>query len=63
MLTKDANKVFSEVDSAQQLLGYNVQNCGCCKILLHPKWGSSVYPASIFTNAPVSDVKALLVNE
>jgi hypothetical protein len=60
MLTPNANKVFSEVDSAQQLLGYDVQNCGCCKVLLHPKWGSAVYPASIFTNAPICEVKALL---
>ena len=60
MLTRGANKVFSEVDCAQQLLGYSVQNCGCCKVLLHPKWGSAVYPASVFTNAPVDEVKSLL---
>ena len=58
MLTKDANKVFSEVDSAQQLLGYAVMNCGCCKVLLHPSWGSAVYPASIFTNAPTEEIEA-----
>jgi hypothetical protein len=52
MITREANKVYSEVDGAQQLLGYGVHNAGCCKILLHPKWGSSVYPASIFTTAP-----------
>jgi len=63
MLTKDANKVFSEVDSAQQLLGYSVQNCGCCKVLLHPQWGSAVYPASMFTNAPLEVVKSLLFEE
>ncbi len=62
MLTKDANKVFSEVDSAQQLLGYAVQNCGCCKVLLHPKWGSAVYPASIFTTAPMELVNQILDN-
>ena len=52
MITREANKVYSEVDGAQQLLGYGVHNAGCCKILLHPKWGSSVYHASIFTTAP-----------
>jgi hypothetical protein len=57
MLTKDANKVFSEVDSAQQLLGYAVMNAGCCKVLLHPAWGSAVYPATIFTTAPVEVVE------
>ena len=56
MITKDANKVFSEVDSAQQLLGYSVMNAGCCKVLLHPSWGSAVYPATIFTNATTEEV-------
>jgi hypothetical protein len=52
MLNQTCNKVFSEVDGAQQLLGYSVMNAGCCKVLLHPQWGSAVYPASIFTKAP-----------
>jgi hypothetical protein len=60
MITRDANKVFSEVDSAQQLLGYSVHNCGCCKVLLHPVWGSAVYPASIFTTAPLEVVLHIL---
>jgi hypothetical protein len=54
MLTSDCNKPFDEVQSAQTLLsekGFSVMNAGCCKILLHPKWGSSVYPTSMFTNA------------
>ena len=55
IVTSNANKVFSEVDSAMQLLGYATQNCGCCKVLLHPKWSSAVYPATIFTTAP-SDI-------
>jgi hypothetical protein len=52
MLHQESQKVFSEVDSAIQLLGYATQNCGCCKVLLHPNWGSAVYPATIFTNLP-----------
>lgn len=51
MITSDCNKVFGEVQSAEVLLNYNTMNCGCCKVLLHPTWGSSVYPASIFTTA------------
>jgi hypothetical protein len=44
----DGNKVYSEVDGFQVLLGYATQNAGCCKILLHPTWGSAVYPATAF---------------
>lgn len=61
MITRDANKVYSEVDGAQQLLGYAVQNAGCCKVLLHPTWNSSVYPASIFTTAPPEALTAELL--
>lgn len=31
-------------------------NAGCCKVLLHPQWGSAVYPATLFTTAPVAIV-------
>ena len=48
----DGNQLYGEVDGFQALLGYRTQNANCCKILLHPKWGSAVYPASMFTNAP-----------
>ena len=48
----DGNKIYGEVDGFQALLGYHTQNANCCKILLHPKWGSAVYPATLFTNAP-----------
>lgn len=54
------NKVYSEVDGMQLLLQYRVMNAGSCKVLLHPQWGSSVYPASLFCNAPADVVKKLL---
>ena len=56
MLTPNTTKVFSEVDCMQILLHYSTMDAGMCKILLHPKWGSSVYPASAFTNAPPNEV-------
>mmetsp|Transcript_71081 Transcript_71081/g.139622 ORF Transcript_71081/g.139622 Transcript_71081/m.139622 type:complete len:200 (+) Transcript_71081:17-616(+) len=56
----EGQNMFNEVDCAQTLLGYSVQNAGCCKIILHPQWGSAVYPASIFTTAPVDAVLAAL---
>ena len=38
------------------LCSYKTNNAGGCKILLHPKWESAVYPASIFTTAPAEMV-------
>ena len=57
----DGNKIYGEVDGFQALLGYRTQNANCCKILLHPRWGSAVYPASMFTNAP-SEIVVQVVN-
>jgi hypothetical protein len=37
-----------------------VQNAGCCKIILHPRWGAAVYPATLFTAAPGEVVVAAL---
>ena len=60
MLSRDCNKVYSEVDSMQVLLNYRAYNAGFCKILVHPKWGSSVYPATMFVRAKREDVVQLL---
>lgn len=30
------------------------------QIILHPRWGSSVYPASMFTKAPAEAVQAAI---
>lgn len=57
MLTPDTTKVYSEVDGMQLLLHYRTMDAGMCKVLLHPKWGSAVYPASAFTDAPIEEVR------
>jgi hypothetical protein len=60
MLTENCNKVYSEVDGMECCLGYKSYNAGFCKILMHPKWQSAVYPASIFVCAPRRFVLELL---
>ena len=32
----------------------------CLQIILHPKWGSNVYPASLFAKAPLAAVVAAI---
>ncbi|CAB9510202.1 homocystinuria type D homolog, mitochondrial [Seminavis robusta] len=60
MITTDCNKVYSEVDGMECLLHYKSHNAGFCKVLTHPKWGSAVYPATIFAYAPKQVVIRLL---
>lgn len=54
MVNKDSQQIYGEVDALVTLLNYQTINTGCCKIALHPTWGSAMYPASIFTKAPVT---------
>lgn len=56
MVHRETGNVYGEVEALCTLLGYQTQNAGCCKVILHPKWGSSVYPASMFAKAPVEAV-------
>jgi hypothetical protein len=60
MISLNCNKVYSEVDGMEVMLNYKSYNAGFCKILTHPKWGSAVYPATIFTHAPADIVKGLM---
>ncbi|KAI9217968.1 hypothetical protein BC828DRAFT_389870 [Blastocladiella britannica] len=54
MLTAPGPSLYPDVHGAQALLRYDVMNVGCCKVLLHPTWGSKVYPATCFSTAPAS---------
>ncbi|KAI7822328.1 hypothetical protein BC939DRAFT_503836 [Gamsiella multidivaricata] len=45
--------VYPDVEGCQLLLRYDFQNAGCCKVLLHPNWGSKIYPATFFTTSPL----------
>mmetsp|Transcript_15720 Transcript_15720/g.32208 ORF Transcript_15720/g.32208 Transcript_15720/m.32208 type:complete len:210 (-) Transcript_15720:42-671(-) len=62
MLTLGCNKVYSEVDGMECLLNYKAHNAGFCKILTHPKWGSAVYPATIFAFCPVTVANQILAS-
>jgi len=41
-------------------LNYKSYSAGFCKILTHPRWGSAVYPATIFAYAPRSYIENLM---
>lgn len=60
MINKSNGSVYSEVDAFSTLLQYKTANAGCCKVLLHPEWGSYVYPASFFAKAPLEVLKAAI---
>ena len=47
----------------QLLLRYRTQSCGGCKIVLHPDWHTRFYPASMFTTAPLADIRAAIATK
>lgn len=51
--SKHRNEVLTETDDRFNQLGFEVEDLGCCKVLLHKYWKSNVFVGVIFTNAPV----------
>ena len=62
MVHKDSQSIYGEVDALVTLLNYQTTNSGCCKVVLHPQWGSAVYPASLFTKAPLDALRAAVAD-
>lgn len=59
-IAQESPAVYDEVAGCQALLKYDIHQTGPCKILLHPTWGSAVYPATLVTDAPLDRVSSLL---
>ncbi len=53
--------VYDEVGGLAALRGFATANAGCCKVVLHPRWGAAVYPATLFARAPAEAVVAAVV--
>ena len=60
--TKHSHSVYPEVDAFEALLKWKTFTAGGCKVLSHPEWQTSVYPATLFARAPL-EVLLEVVNE
>jgi len=47
------NETLFDTDDRLNQLGFQVEDLGCCKVLMHKEWNSNVFVGMIFTNAPV----------
>jgi hypothetical protein len=56
--TTPSQVVYPEVDAFETLLRYRAYSAGGCRIVSHPRWGTAVYPASLFARAPADRVEA-----
>ncbi|KAJ1856879.1 hypothetical protein GGH12_000116 [Coemansia sp. RSA 1822] len=60
LFTTCGPSLYPDVEGAEVLLRYAPLNLGMCFVLLHPQWGTHVYPATAFTLAPASIVQQTL---
>ncbi|MDX2216578.1 MAG: methylmalonic aciduria and homocystinuria type D protein [Oculatellaceae cyanobacterium bins.114] len=52
ILSSPGSLMLDDVAIARTVLGYASLNHGDCSILLHPTWGSAVYPSTLISSAP-----------
>eukprot|EP00466_Bigelowiella_natans_P007745 jgi/Bigna1/47537/estExt_Genewise1.C_150116 len=57
VLGTQGSSTYNEVEGMQLLLRYKFQQVGMCKVILHPRWGQRIYPASMFTVAPLEQIQ------
>lgn len=52
LLSLPGTLMLDDVAIARTTLGYTTLDHGNCSILLHPTWGSAVYPSTLISSAP-----------
>jgi Methylmalonic aciduria and homocystinuria type D protein len=60
LLSSPGTLMLDNVAIAHTALGYGTLDYGNCSILLHPTWGSAVYPSTLISSAPCSVLADLL---
>ena len=61
MIADNRNFTYSEVEGAQMILpGIRTVQVGMCRMIDHPKWGMHCYPATMFTNLSVEQIKPII---
>lgn len=49
-----SNTTMFETDEKFRLLGFRIEDLGCCKVISHRDFGRNVFVGTIFTNAHAS---------
>ena len=57
------NCIYPDVDGSVSLLKYGTVQVGCCRVLVHPNYGTRNYPATLFVKGPLETVKRILLSQ
>eukprot|EP00158_Paraphelidium_tribonemae_P004220 Partr_v1_DN26647_c3_g1_i1_m69348 putative Uncharacterized conserved protein (DUF2246) len=60
MLSARSTSYYPDVYGSQRLLGYETINCGCCNVISHPKYGTQIYPSTMFVWCPTAVLEQVL---
>eukprot|EP00834_Sanchytrium_tribonematis_P001210 NODE_27_length_39007_cov_1.590650.p25 type:complete len:170 gc:universal NODE_27_length_39007_cov_1.590650:14761-15270(+) len=52
IIGSNSNNVYADANGCERLLKMDVVSIGCCKLVSHKKWGTNIYPFTLFTTAP-----------
>ena len=50
-----SNTTMFETDDKYRLLGFRIEDLGCCKVICHKEFGRKVFVGTIFTSVPSSN--------
>merc|ERR1711997_1086616 len=49
---RNSNTTMFETDDKYRLLGFRIEDLGCCKVICHKEFGRKVFVGTIFTSVP-----------
>ena len=53
-MNSNTNVVYADITGCERILQMDVSTTGCCKLVSHSKWGTNIYPFTLFTTAPAN---------
>jgi hypothetical protein len=57
---RPGSSFYPDVHGSQTLLKYDLSQAGGCAMIRHPRWGTRVYPATLFIRAPFDVIERVV---
>ncbi|WP_036485986.1 methylmalonic aciduria and homocystinuria type D protein [Myxosarcina sp. GI1] len=60
VISREGEITLSDAALVKALLGFEVIDYNDCSLIIHPQWGSAMYPSTILTSAGLDELKPVL---